>query len=154
MMMIEETFEVSLLMEKTQELRKDHCELAGSLWKECLNKYEALDPRTLLLVSVYVVCHVLNTSTNDIEIPIELLQLQHLSVWEVLDQMINTFDRNMPLSLKLNLLTLETSFISSRLWVNQDNVFSIKTGKSQNTRLIKRVIHQGAFILSALSKKL
>jgi hypothetical protein len=59
----------------------------------------------------------------------------------------------MPLSLKINLLTLETSFISHRLWNDEDNIELLRAGK-KNVRLNKRVIHQGAYIISFLSKKL
>jgi hypothetical protein len=59
---------------------------------------------------------------NDIRIAMKNLQLTEYEVWEVLDFIINSFERNMPLSLKMNLLGLETSFISHRLWTDISNV--------------------------------
>lgn len=61
----------------------------------------------------------------------------------------------MPLSLKMNLLGLETSFISHRLWKEVSNLKCIQKNITNiGERLTKRVIHQGAYTLHFLSKKL
>ena len=119
---IDETFQTSIICDHVYESKRDHCQLAGCLWKESLQKYEKLSPKALLLISVYSVSHVLNATTHDISVSMEFLELSEYQVWEALDQMINSFDKNMPISLKITLLTLETSFVSSKLWKNYDHI--------------------------------
>lgn len=62
----------------------------------------------------------------------------------------------MPLGLKLTLLTLETSLVSNLLWTDITNVELIEStvSKNQTNRLTKRVLHQGAYTLHFLVKKL
>jgi hypothetical protein len=100
------------------------------------------------------VCHVLNASTHDIKIPMEFLDLGEYEVWEALDRVINTFDRNMPLSLKIALLNLETTFVSHRLWTHLDHIDLLTAENANQSRLMRRILHQGAYVLHFLSKKL
>jgi hypothetical protein len=62
----------------------------------------------------------------------------------------------MPLGLKLNLLALENSFVSNLLWTDNSNLELIQSSVTKNVtgRLVKRVIHQGAYTLHFLAKKL
>lgn len=58
----------------------------------------------------------------------------------------------MPLSLKVTLLNLEISFVSHRLWVDYDHVEHISNGiECQDSRLIRRVLHQGAYTLHSIA---
>ena len=66
---IDETFQTSILCDHVYESKRDHCQLAGCLWKESLQKYEKLSPKALLLISVYSVSHVLNATTHEISVP-------------------------------------------------------------------------------------
>lgn len=112
--------------------------------------------RGLLLVAVYITCHILNATTNNIKAIISSLELSSYEVWEVLDQLINNYDKQLPLGLKLNLLALENSFISHLLWAENSNLELIESSITKNItgRLVKRVIHQGAYALHFLAQKL
>jgi hypothetical protein len=100
---------------------RDNLKLAGGLWKDIMmrNENACAGGRACLLMSVYATCHILNASTNDLQIPIEELGLSVLEVWNGLDVLLN-YDRQMPSVLRMILLNHENSFISHRLW--QDNV--------------------------------
>lgn len=67
-------------------------------------------------------------------------------MWEGLDWLLN-FDKSMPMGLRLHLLSVETSFISGRLWGNGGLVEAVgeEWGKGEGRhRLLKRVTHQAA----------
>ena len=72
---IEDIFQTSIICDHTYESKRDHCQLAGCLWKESLEKYQLLSPKALLLISIYSVSHVLNATTHDIRVPMEFLDL-------------------------------------------------------------------------------
>jgi len=130
--------------------------LAGGIWKEAILKFSDLSIRGLLLVSVHITCHILNATINNIKTIITSLELSSYEVWEVLDHLINSYDKNMPLGLKLNLLAVENSFVSHLLWNNSSNLELIQNGVSKQLggRLVKRIIHQGAYSLHFLAQKL
>jgi hypothetical protein len=65
--------------------------------------------------------HILNAPLNDISTAITTLGLAELEVWQGLDAFLN-FDKSMPLGLRLHLLSIETSFINSRLWRSEELV--------------------------------
>jgi hypothetical protein len=75
----------------------------------------------LLLISSHLPLHILNAPLNDISTAITTLGLAELEVWQGLDAFLN-FDKSMPLGLRLHLLSIETSFINSRLWRSEELV--------------------------------
>ena len=60
----------------------------------------------------------------------------------------------MPLALKLTLLSLETSFVSSRLWNSYSNIEFFLSDTEHKSRLVRRMLHQGAYTLHFLTRKL
>lgn len=74
------------------------------------------------------------------------LGLDHFSVWAKIDSVLK-YDNRMPSSIKVHLLSLETSMISKKLWESPSYsmVFGGDIGQNaenpDDERLFKRVIH-------------
>jgi hypothetical protein len=101
----------------TEEPTATTVELVAGLWGETQERcgLESVPPLALLLLSAHLALHVLNATQCDLSGPMGTLELAEVEVWEGLDWLLN-FDRSMPVGLRLHLLSVETSFISSRLW--------------------------------------
>lgn len=94
--------------------------LVNGLWKDiCMSEAEReeitkVSCQAILALSTEIVMFVTNQQ-GSFENLVSLLSLSWFSVWSKIDSVLK-YDTRMPTSIKVHLLSLETTLVSKRLW--------------------------------------